>query len=355
MNTLQIRVTFQPQGRAVSVLAGTKIVEAAARAGVVIETPCGGAGTCGKCRVRVTMNPNAPTPADKKAFSARELREGWRLACQYRLDRETVVFVPATSLFGGEHQILAATDASTPRETLPAIRKAYAELAPPTLDDDAPDLLRLERSVGPMRADLAMIRHVSATLRANCFKGTAVLADRRLIDFEPGDTRDRCYGVAFDIGTTTMVGELLSLCDGRELGVVSRMNPQVSYGDDVLSRIRHARACPGCLDEMRLAVVREVAGMVDTLCAGAGVKRDHVYEASFAGNTTMEHILCGMDPAQLGEIPFVPLHARGLLVPSQELGIPIHHWGMAYVFPLIGGFVGGDTVAGMLATGIDRL
>jgi uncharacterized 2Fe-2S/4Fe-4S cluster protein (DUF4445 family) len=351
----QVKVTFQPQGRSVSVLAGTKIVEAAARAGVVIETPCGGAGTCGKCRVRVTENADLPKAADKKAFPVRELDAGWRLACQYRLDRETVVFVPETSLFGGEHQIMAATEATAPREMLPAIRKVYTELAPPTLEDDAPDLLRLERSVGAFKADLALVRHVSSVLRANSFKGTAVLADRRLIDFEPGDTRARCYGVAFDIGTTTMVGELLSLCDGKELGVASRMNPQVSYGDDVLARIKHADACPECLDEMRLAVAREVAGMIDAMCAGAGVRREHVYEASFAGNTTMEHILCGMDPAQLGQIPFVPLHARGLLVPAQDLGIPIHHGALAYIFPLIGGFVGGDTVAGMLATRIDRV
>lgn len=351
----QIRVTFQPRGRSVSVLAGTKIVEAAARAGVVIETPCGGAGTCGKCRVRVTENAAPPGAADKRAFSVQELDSGWRLACQYRLQRETVVFVPETSLFGGEHQIMAATEANAPREMLPAIRKVYTELAPPTLEDDAPDLLRLEHSVGAFKVDMPLVRHVSAVLRANSFKGTAVLADHRLIDFEPGDTRAHCYGVAFDIGTTTMVGELLSLRDGSELGVASRMNPQVSYGDDVLSRIKHANACPDCLDEMRLAVTREVAGMIDAMCAGAGVRREHVYEASFAGNTTMEHILCGMDPAQLGQIPFVPLHARGLLAPAQDLGLPIHHGALAYIFPLIGGFVGGDTVAGMLATRIDRV
>jgi uncharacterized 2Fe-2S/4Fe-4S cluster protein (DUF4445 family) len=133
------------------------------------------------------------------------------------------------------------------------------------------------------------------------------------------------------------------------------MNPQVSFGDDVLSRIKHAATCAGCLDEMRLAVVREIAGMIDALCTEAKTGREHIYEATFAGNTTMEHILCGINPAQLGELPFVPAHARGLLVSAVELGIPIHHGALAYVFPIIGGFVGGDTVAGMLATRMDRI
>jgi uncharacterized 2Fe-2S/4Fe-4S cluster protein (DUF4445 family) len=351
----QLRVTFQPQGRSVSVLRGTTILEAAARAGLVIETPCGGAGTCGKCRVRIMANVSSPTPADAKAFCGKELQDGWRLACQNRVETETTVLVPETSLFGEGHQILATAESVAPKEVCPAIRKAYVELTPPTLEDDAPDLLRLERSVGPFKTDLLLVRHVAATLRAHGFKGTAVLADHRLIDFEVGDTRDRCFGVAFDIGTTTMVGELLSLRDGRELGVVSRMNPQVSFGDDVLSRIKHAATCAGCLDEMRLAVVRELAGMIDALCAEARIARENIYEAAFAGNTTMEHILCGVNPAQLGELPFVPAHARGLLVPAVELGIPIHHGALAYVFPIIGGFVGGDTVAGMLATRMDRI
>ncbi len=355
MMETQLRVTFQPQGRSVFVLHGTTILEAAARAGVVIETPCGGGGTCGKCRVKILANAGVPTPADEHTFSGSELREGWRLACQNPIKTELTVFVPETSLFGSEHQILTTSDAAAPRDVRPGVRKTYVELTPPTLEDDAPDLLRLELKIGPFKADLPLVRQVPITLRAHAFKGTAVLADHRLIDFEAGNTSDRCFGVAFDIGTTTMVGELLNLCDGRELGVVSRMNPQVSFGDDVLSRIKHASTCAGCLDEMRLVAIREISGMIDALCAGAKIVREHVYEAVFAGNTTMSHILCGVDPRQLGEMPFVPAHARGLLVPAAELGIPIHHRGLAYVFPVIGGFVGGDTVAGMLATRLDQI
>ncbi|OGV69735.1 MAG: hypothetical protein A2283_14390 [Lentisphaerae bacterium RIFOXYA12_FULL_48_11] len=349
---IQLRVTFQPQGRSVFVLRGTMILEAAAHAGLVVETPCGGSGTCGKCRIQVMSNAGAPTSADKQKFSDQELRDGWRLACQNPIETDIVVFVPQASLFGGTHQILATAESSITKEVLPAIRKVYVELSPPTLEDDASDLLRLERSIGPFKADLHMVRHVSKTLRAQGFKGTAVLSDHRLLDFETGNTNGRCFGVAFDIGTTTIVGQMLSLRDGKEIGVASRLNPQVSFGDDVLSRIKHAAMRPENLDELRLTIIREIASMIDALCVENGISRENIYEATFAGNTTMEHILCGINPAQLGELPFVPTHTGGLLVPAVELGIPIHHGALAYIFPIIGGFVGGDTVAGMMATGM---
>lgn len=355
MNT-QVLVTFQPQGRKVSVLRGTTLLEAAARAGFVLDTPCGGNGTCGKCRVQVGAGRTAPCAADRRIFAEPEIQDGWRLACQTSIGADTLVTLPEGSLLAGTHQILAGTSTTdaTP-ELRPGIRKCYVDLSAPNLEDDAPDLLRLERGIGPFKADLPLLRRTAATLRQQDFRGTAVLADRRLLDFEPGDTRAQCHAVAFDIGTTTLVGQLLSLGDGRELGVVSRLNPQVSFGDDVLSRIRHGGSCPECLEEMRLALTRELAGMIDELCANAGISRSTIYETAFAGNTTMEHILCGINPAQLGVIPFVPVHARGLLFPAREIGIPIHHGALAYVFPIIGGFVGGDTVAGLVATALDQV
>ncbi len=337
------------------VLPGTSILEAAARAGLVLDTPCGGLGTCGKCRVNITQKAEAPTSHDRKTFSAEELRAGWRLACRNDVATGMVVAIPASSLFGTEHQILSEATSTAEGEVCAAVRKDYVELTEPSLTDDAADVLRLEQRIGAFKIDLPLIRHLSACLRRDRFRGTAVLADGRLIDFESGDTGNSCYGVAFDLGTTTLVGELLDLCDGRSLGVVSRMNPQVSFGDDVLSRIRYAASGAGALEEMREAVARELAAMIEALCQVAGIRREHIYEASLAGNTTMEHILCGLDPTQLGSIPFVPQHARGLLVSAIELGLPIHHGARAYVLPLIGGFVGGDTVAGMLASGMDEL
>jgi len=355
MSDSQHRVTFQPQGRAVSVLDGTTVLEAAAVAGLVIDTPCGGAGTCGKCRVLVSQGATPSSDADRKAFTKGELEAGWRLACQNLVNTDMVVHVPTGSLFGGDHQIARDSSVGGPAEVRPTIRKIYVELPAPTLEDPRPDLLRLEEKTGPFRVDVAMLRHAPSRLRQQGYKGTAVLSDHQLIDLEEGDTTTRCFGVAIDIGTTTMVASLLNLCDGRELATVSRMNPQVSFGDDVLSRIQHSSSCPHCLEELRQAVVHEIGGMIVALCGEAGSDARYIYEAAFAGNTTMQHLLCGVDPSPMGAVPFAPAYGRGVLLSAHDMGIPINSHGMCYVFPVIGGFVGGDTVAGMLATRIDEL
>lgn len=349
----QVRVVFQPHGREVAVLAGSSLLEAAARVGLTIDTPCGGVGRCGKCRVQIMRNATAPGAAESGVFGDAELAEGWRLGCQTHVTADTIVYVPESSLFGGQHQILTASDTEAVGELCPAVRKIYVELPEPTLDSGAADLLRLEQHTGELRANLDVLRGLPAKLRAAAFRGTAVLTDHDLIDFEPGDTTGQRYGMAFDVGTTTLAGSLVDLNAGEERAVVSRMNPQVRYGDDVLSRIRHVMERHEGLEELRCTVTAEFAGMAAELCAAACVRPEHVYEASFSGNTTMQHLLCGVDPSSLGRLPFVPAYARGLLVPAVELDLPIHPHGLAYVFPVVGGFVGGDTVAGMLATRID--
>ena len=346
----QLRLTFQPSGRSVYVLPGTKVLEAAARAGMTIDTPCGGKGTCGKCRVQVLEGACDPGDQDRKIFSRAELAEGWRLACQTSVCQESVLLIPESSIFASQHQILTEAQTEEAAEVLPAVRKVYVELPEPTLAEDAADLERLQAALGRLKVDVGLLRQLPGLLRSSGFKGTAVLTDHQLIDFEPGDTSGHCYGVAFDIGTTTAVGSLLDLCDGRELAITSRVNPQVSYGDDVLSRIGHASASRRQLDELHHVITRAMGEMIDALCREANVQRKWIYEIAVAGNTTMEHLLCGIDVSQLGMVPFVPVFSRGLLIPAGELGIAIAPRGAAYVFPVIGGFVGGDTVAGILAT-----
>ena len=354
MPSEQVAITFQPSGRTVSVLPGTKILEAAGRAGLTLQTPCGGKGTCGKCRVQVTTGAAAPSEADRGAFSDAELADGWRLACQTAVREKTVAAVPEASLFGAGHQILTETEQSE-GPILPAVRKIYVELPEPTLDDDAPDLLRLEKRIGSFKVDLHLLRRLSGRLRASGFKGTAVLADHRLIDFEAGDTTEQCYGVAFDVGTTTMVGVLLDLCTGAEMAVASDLNPQVSFGDDVLSRIQRSSESEAGLEQLRRVVVEAIGRLIETMCAKAGVEQQNIYEITVAGNTTMEHLLCGVDPTQLGQVPFVPAYGRGLVLHAGEVGFDLHEDARAYVFPVIGGFVGGDTVAGLLATRLTEL
>ena len=350
MSHQQVRVTFQPTGRSVYVLPGTKMLEAAARAGLAVQTPCGGAGSCGKCRVQVHRGASAPAPAEQQQFGEDDLAAGWRLACQTPIRKPCTVSVPASSLFASRQQILTEAPMAGEAEVLPGVRKLHVELSEPSLADAASDLERLERVSGQFKADLATLRRLPRLLRKTGYKGTAVLADHHLIDFEEGDTTASCYGVAFDIGTTTLVAVLLDLRTGDELAVSSRMNPQMSFGDDVVSRIQYASQSRANLEELRRAIVQAASEMIDDLARQASISAERIYEIALAGNTTMEHLLCGLDVEQLGQVPFTPAHSRGLLLPAAELGLPIHPRGAAYVLPVISGFVGGDAVAGMLAT-----
>jgi len=340
----QLRVTFQPHGRAVYVLAGTRLLEAAGLAGMTVETPCGGAGSCGKCRVRITSGASPPGSADMEFFSQSELDDGWRLACQASIRGDTVVTVPDSSLFADRHQILAEAQSDRAEDVLPTIRKQFVRI-----DADS-GLPGLQTAVGAVEADA----EIAGLLDACGGEGTAVLSDHRLVDFEPGDTTAQCYGAAFDIGTTTLVGSLLDLNTGDEAAIASAINPQTSLGDDVLTRIRHVRSSAEGAAELRGSITQAVDELISELCRRAEIDRDRIYELAFTGNTTMEHLLCGLDVAPLGEIPFAPITTDELIVPADQLCAGVHRRAAAYVFPVIGGFVGGDTVACILAAGLER-
>ena len=350
------RVTFEPGGCAVQVLPGTLLIEAAARAGVIVQTPCGGKGTCGKCAVRVTAGRCAPSAACAAHFSPAKLKAGWRLACQARFEGGAVtVEIPEKSLFDRRSKILT-TGARGRKVTLkPVVWKRQLQLPPPGQGDDVPDLERLERALGqPLRVDLPMLRALPDRLRQGGFAGAAVVCGDRLLDFEPGARPPGCFGAAFDLGTTTVVGTLIDLGDGREAAVAATVNPQVVLGDDVVSRIGRVRENPAALEELRLALVQAVDRLLEQLAEQAGISPGLIYEVTVAGNTTMQHFFCGVSPAALGEVPFAAVSGRALMLDAAAAGLPaVHPRARLYVFPVIGGFVGGDTVAGMLATGLD--
>jgi uncharacterized 2Fe-2S/4Fe-4S cluster protein (DUF4445 family) len=352
MRPREIPVTFQPLAKTVHVLPGTRLMEAAAGAGLALDMPCGGEGTCRKCRVIVRQGACPPNPVERDSFSPAELDAGHRLACQSSVVGPAVVEVPGGSLLGSGVPIL--TDLGTPVsvETDAAVGKRFLELAAPERGGDAPDLARIQQAAGPVEADLELLRRLPGLLRRAEFQGTAVVADGRLLDFEPGHTEDRLFGAAFDVGTTTLAGMLLDLRDGRPLAVASRLNPQTSFGDDVLSRIVHAGSSPAGLQELQRSVAQALDEMLGELGRQAGVDRRWIYELAFSGNTTMQQLLCGIDPRPLGEVPFVPATADAVCAPATRLGISAHPAARAYVMPVIGGFVGGDTVAGILATGL---
>jgi len=355
MDRGEIAVTFQPGGRRVFVLPGTLLLEAAGRAGIVLQNPCGGRGTCGKCRVRILEGDCPPSDAARRVLPAEQIAQGYRLACQSYIRTPLKVEVPLESRLAGIQQILT-THAGRGGVLNPVVTKRHFRLAPPTSEDAVSDVARLGAAVGEPAIPVPLLRALPAFLRAHDWQGTAVVASDRLLALEPGDTTEAAYGVAVDLGTTTLVGTLFDLASGEELAVASALNPQVAFGDDVVSRIWRVRENENgsALEEMQAAAADAVNAAIQDATRQAGVDAGHVYEVVIAGNTTMQQILCGIDPSALGEVPFVHSFDGALTLPAQALGLAVHPGGEVFVFPQIGGFVGGDTVAGMLAAGLDQ-
>jgi uncharacterized 2Fe-2S/4Fe-4S cluster protein (DUF4445 family) len=351
MSETEVSIKFQPSGRTVSVPKGIRYLQAAARAGVTIETPCGGHGTCGKCKVRIVTGAPRATETEKRLLNPEEVAEEIRLACQAKVTGSCTVEIPEASLSASLHQILGGDGGRVQVDVSDSpVRKCRVELPPPHRGDAASDLERLQRVLGEFQVDVSLLRDLPRRLREAHWCGAAVIHDSTLMDFEAGDTTSACLGAAFDVGTTTVVGTLLDLQTGEQRAAVSRMNPQTRFGDDVLSRILYASQQENGARRLQEVVVAEVNDMLGDLAGQAGVGTERVYDITFSGNTTMLHLLTGIDPRALGQVPFVSAFHRGLSLPARAMGISIHPRGAAYVFPVIGGFVGGDTVAGILAT-----
>jgi uncharacterized 2Fe-2S/4Fe-4S cluster protein (DUF4445 family) len=351
----ELRVTFQPSGRTVYALPGTTILEAAARAGIVLLTPCGGGSTCGKCLVRVCSGATGDRPVRSHRLTAAQVKDGWRLACSTTLEGEAVIEVPATSMFERSQKILTG-DAGHTLAVDPAVTVATVQLPAPTQQDDRPDLERLGDALqDALEMDAARIAAFPRRLRAANWHVHVVREGRRLIDVQPAAAPATVLGVAFDLGTTTVVGTLLDLVTGQERAVASTMNGQIPFGDDVLARILRIREDPARLADLQAAAVHSLNEIVASCCRQAGVPPETVVSATLAGNTTMQQIVCGIDPTALGELPFIPVFARSIDVAAACIGLQIHPAARLHVLPQIGGFVGGDTVAGMLASGFDRL
>ncbi len=349
-------MVFEPTGRHVFVLADTILLEAAALAGIIIQTPCGGAGKCGKCRVRVVGGHCPPSTHCVVMLGDKAVTEGFRLACQARIQGDLIVEIPDASLFETQQQILMQ-DSGAPIDLQPAVSKHYVDLGTLPLNDARSDIDRLRDAVRSdtfIQVGIHTLQKLSRSLYRTAFKGTAILVDYELIDFEPGNTEGQCYGIALDIGTSTLVGTLINLTNGAETAIEARINPQTSYGDDVISRIRKCREDQDGLFNLHRVIISAINEIVDKLARSAHINNSVIYKMVLAGNTTMQEIVCGIDPSTLGELPFMPVFTEALQMRAADLNLNINPNGQVYVFPQIGGFVGGDTVAGIVASRLDR-
>jgi uncharacterized 2Fe-2S/4Fe-4S cluster protein (DUF4445 family) len=334
--------------------AGTTVFSAAHWIGLPIDSTCGGRGTCGKCKVRVIEGLPDASGADHRLLRPQEIAEGWRLSCQapiyedMRCEVPQLLRVPKAATMGLGRLVILD----------PNVRKVYLELSEPTLDDQRSDVARLKEALTveghDMAAGVAVLRTLPSVFREAGFRVTAVLAGEHLVAVEPGDTTGDCFGVAFDVGTTTLVGTLMNLRTGMAASVQSTLNGQAPFGADVISRISHGMNGPEAIVELRDAVVATMNSILDELYGETGVTPAQTYEAVVVGNVTMLHLLLGVDPSPLSMSPFTPAFMDQLSIDARDVGLHIHPQGYVQTLPALGAYVGADIVAGVLATGVVR-
>jgi uncharacterized 2Fe-2S/4Fe-4S cluster protein (DUF4445 family) len=348
----RVQLSFSPSGRDVRVPPGVSVFDAASWNGIAIDSTCGGHGTCKKCKVQVLDGSVPVHRLDQRSFTPAQLADGWRLACLAQATQDLKVEVPplttrpkAATLGVGRQVILR-----------PAVQKRYVELAEPTLSDQRTDLQRVRDAIDDLELtpDLHVLRRLPGVLRQADYKVTAVVVDEALIDVEPGDTTDRRFAIAFDLGTTTVVATLIDTATGTPAAVASMLNKQQPFGGDVITRISATMMDPLAADRLRDAAQDTLAELTTDVLKEAGVEPQEVYEVALAGNATMTALVLGIDPEPLGVAPFIMSSRTLPSLLASDLGLVLHPRARAVVFPALGAYVGGDIVSGMLATGMDR-
>jgi uncharacterized 2Fe-2S/4Fe-4S cluster protein (DUF4445 family) len=348
----RVSLRFEPAGISVRVPPGVTVFDAASWNGIAIDSTCGGHGTCKKCRIRIEDGDIPVSPLDTRAFTQQELEAGWRLACRAQaagsleIEVPPLVTRPKAATVGVGRQVILR----------PALQKRYVELDEPTLQDQRSDFQRLQDAIDDLelRAEAGVLRRLPPVLRESDFRVTAVVVDDLLIDVEPGDTTDRLHALAYDLGTTTVVATLIDVGTGTPVAVASMLNKQQPFGADVISRISATMLDESALSRLNGLAAETLQELADDVCEQAGIEPTQVYEVALAGNATMTSLALGVDPAPLGVAPFILASQSYPELPAAELGLQLHPDAQATVFPALGAYVGGDLVAGMLATGMTR-
>ncbi|MDP2896289.1 MAG: ASKHA domain-containing protein [bacterium] len=347
-----IKATIRPYGIELPIESSLTLLENLQKQGIFVESVCGGKGTCGKCRVRFIKGATPPSESDNRHLSEQEIAEGWRLACQAKVREECEVFVPPGSR---EEQapILSAGRAGR-IEIDPETKKIFLELQPQTLEHPIGDVdLIIEAlGMGDLHIDPEGLDELSHLLRRAQHRVTVTVAHGEISKVESGDTTARNFGLAIDIGTSTLVVSLIDLNSGEEKAVSARLNPQRQFGADVISRIQFCRENPGGFFELWHVLMEKLSQMIRQVCKSAGAKLSDISEAIVVGNPTMQHLFLCIDPCYIGESPYAPVISRKVrLQSSAGLGPSLGPF-PAQTPPNLSGFIGSDIVGGIISQGL---
>ncbi len=353
---MSYQVNFISHGKSVVMEAGKTILDAAAAAGIPLESNCGSTGKCGKCKVRIAKG---YVPQDAAAgtrfFKKEESDDGWVLGCKYEINDDLEVEVPIQKDAGSRktklNSLLDHIVINSP------IKKVYVEMDKPTIKDQCPDYERILRALNidaaSQHPSRGLLKIIPKTLRDANFKVTAVLHDHQVIWVEEGDTTKEKYGLVFDIGTTTVVALLINLRSGEIEGAAAETNPQNVFGADVISRITYAMENgEEGLERLHSKVIECMNNLALRAAAEAKIDKNRIYEATVVGNTTMSELFAGVDPTYLAPAPFIPAYVHGIEMSGMEMGFTLNPELRVHLLPNIAGYVGADTMGVILGTHI---
>lgn len=355
-----VRVQFQPTGRRVDIPIGSTLLEAARWAGIELNSSCGGEGTCGQCQVIILEGQvSSPDYREKMRLSSQDLAAGRRLACRTFAQGNIVVEVPRSSITTSQRLIIES-ELRPPEGFQPdaPVRAVPLQLPKPSLGDARADFsrisdaLRQEYGQTVKAANMEVIRSLPAFLRQNDWQVTAFVRGSLVVGL--GKPGQRALGFSVDLGTTKIAASLVDLQTGQVLASAGAANPQLGYGEDVISRINFVQRNENGADILAEKVQNALDRLLGELVEQAGVQRAQVAEACIAGNTTMIHLLLRMPVRQLAHAPYVAVVSDPLEVPAVEIGLNMAPGALVYIPPSVGGFIGSDHIAMMLACDFDN-
>jgi uncharacterized 2Fe-2S/4Fe-4S cluster protein (DUF4445 family) len=350
-------ILFEPLGKRQHCADSMSIMECARAAGAGIAGMCGGRGTCGKCRVRIVNGrASQSTAAERSYFSPAQLKLGWRLACQAHPESRLHVSVPAESMTASQRIQTEGQGIATRPD--PIVKQYDLRLAPPSLKDVGADADRLLEALNQRhglhcdRVDTGVLHSFSTHIRSLDWKCRVAVRLNEVVGV--ASRGSPCLGLAVDLGTTKVAGYLINLASGTTLSACGVMNPQMDYGEDVVSRITRVVQSEKESRHMQELAVAAINHLATDLCKKAGRGSDQIADVLVVGNTAMHHLLLGLPVAQLARSPFVPAVKYAVDVKARELGLPVAAGAYVHLFPNIAGYVGADHVAALLSTRVMR-
>lgn len=348
-----VELIYNGQRKHMECQQGSNLMEVLQRNKVYLEAPCGGKGICGKCKIKIESGSLSELSSEENNFlSDKEKKEGYRLACCTQVMGDIVASLDDSS----DTAQIVSKGLDYSAELNPSLHKKYLTMQLPSVEDQRDDLKRVEDrlKVDEISIPLQLLQKLPFILRDSDYKVTAVYDQNTMLALEPGDTTKKQYGIAVDIGTTTVVCYLVDLTTGEQLDVASRLNAQKSYGGDVISRIAYATDNVDGLERLQKEIAGQLEDMIKGLAQKNGIEIEHIYNIVVAANTTMLHLLAGLNPEHIAAAPFTPVATGQMVYPARELGIDINPACRIFMLPCISGYVGADIVAGILPTGIDQ-